>query len=253
MTMEHKEFTFDMVSPMFAVCFTEGCPHMTFFPRPIFTMFTDRSHGRLPVLGTVGTTMWYYQYHTSVVPIPQCGTCTASYIDGKEADGVTVDYKAKYSQQLQSIKDNYKAFNLSYNGADNNDYVNGQVCPKDIVGCTRESANKFAFHSLARQFCCDDGTPEAAQARVWQEQRLPMVTSSRMESTKRCSSTTILTTWAAAETFSHEGYGHALIFVESGGDRNRAVHHFEGSRDKNLELVEKSISARKETIKNVEQ
>ena len=57
----------------------------------------------------------------------------------------------------------------------------------------------------------------------------------------------------AAETFSHEGYGHALIFVESGGDRNRAVHHFVGSRDTNLELVEKSISARKETVKNIEQ
>ena len=35
-----------------------------------------------------------------------------------EADGVTVDYKAKYSQQLQSIKDNYKAFDLPYNGKD---------------------------------------------------------------------------------------------------------------------------------------
>lgn len=57
----------------------------------------------------------------------------------------------------------------------------------------------------------------------------------------------------AAETFSHEGYGHALIFVESGGDRKRAVHHFAGSRDTNLELVEKSISARKETVKNIEQ
>ena len=41
---------------------------------------------------------------------------------GNEADGVTVDYKAKYSQQLQSIKDNYKAFDLPYNGKDNDDY-----------------------------------------------------------------------------------------------------------------------------------
>ena len=59
-----------------------------------------------------------------------------------EADGVTVDYKAKYSQQLQSIKDNYKAFDQPYNGKDNDDYVNGQG------------------------FCCNDGTPEAAQARA---------------------------------------------------------------------------------------
>ena len=41
---------------------------------------------------------------------------------GNEADGVTVDYKAKYSQQLQSIKDNYKAFDQPYNGKDNDDY-----------------------------------------------------------------------------------------------------------------------------------
>ncbi|RGN77117.1 hypothetical protein DXB41_15895, partial [Segatella copri] len=57
----------------------------------------------------------------------------------------------------------------------------------------------------------------------------------------------------AAETFSHEGYGHALIFVESGGDRNRAVHHYDGTLDANRELVDKSISARRETVKNMEQ
>ena len=85
---------------------------------------------------------------------------------GNEADSVTVDYKAKYSQQLQSIKDSYKAFDLPYNGKDNDDYVNGQVCLKDIVGCTRESLSKLTFFSFARQFCCNDGTLEAAQARA---------------------------------------------------------------------------------------
>ena len=59
---------------------------------------------------------------------------------GNEADGLMVDYKDKYNQQLQSIKDNYKTFDLPYNGQDNDDYVNGQG------------------------FCCNDGTPEAAQA-----------------------------------------------------------------------------------------
>lgn len=44
---------------------------------------------------------------------------------GNEADGVTVNYKDKYNQQLQSIKDNYKTFDLPYNGVDNSDYVNG--------------------------------------------------------------------------------------------------------------------------------
>ena len=61
---------------------------------------------------------------------------------GNEADGLTINYKDKYNQQLQSIKDNYKTFDQPYNGKDNDDYVNGQG------------------------FCCDDNTPEAAQARA---------------------------------------------------------------------------------------
>jgi len=61
---------------------------------------------------------------------------------GNEADGITVDYKAKYALQQQSIKDNYKDFGVAYNGEDNNDYVNG------------------------RGFCCNDGSLEAAQAKA---------------------------------------------------------------------------------------
>ena len=61
---------------------------------------------------------------------------------GNEADGVTINYKDKYYQQLQSIKDNYKTFDLPYNGVDNSDYVNG------------------------KGFSSDDDTPEAAQARA---------------------------------------------------------------------------------------
>ena len=79
---------------------------------------------------------------------------------------MTINYKDKYAKQLQSIKDNYKAFDQPYNGKDNEDYVNGQVCLKDIVGCTRESLSKLTFLSFAQQFCCEDGTLEAAQARV---------------------------------------------------------------------------------------
>ena len=59
---------------------------------------------------------------------------------GNEADGLIINYKDKYNQQLQSIKDNYKAFDQPYNGKDNDDYVNGQG------------------------FCCNDGTLEATQA-----------------------------------------------------------------------------------------
>ena len=61
---------------------------------------------------------------------------------GNEADGVTINYKDKYNQQLQSIKDNYKTFDLPYNGHDNHDYVNG------------------------KGFSSDDDTPEASQARA---------------------------------------------------------------------------------------
>ncbi|WP_278567929.1 toxin TcdB middle/N-terminal domain-containing protein [Prevotella histicola] len=67
---------------------------------------------------------------------------------GYEADGLTINYKDKYNQQLQSIKDNYKAFDQPYNGKDNDDYVNGQG------------------------FCCNDGTPEAAQARAMARTRV---------------------------------------------------------------------------------
>ena len=61
---------------------------------------------------------------------------------GNEADGVTVNYKDKYNRQLQSIKDNYKTFDLPYNGQDNPDYVNG------------------------KGFSSNDDMPEAAQARA---------------------------------------------------------------------------------------
>ena len=58
---------------------------------------------------------------------------------GSETDGLSVDYKQKYVQQLQVIKDNYATFAVPYNGEDNNDYVDG------------------------KGFCCNDGSLEAAQ------------------------------------------------------------------------------------------
>ena len=61
---------------------------------------------------------------------------------GSETDGLSVNYKQKYSAQQQVIKDNYTIFEVPYNGTDNNDYVDGQG------------------------FCCDDGSPEAALARA---------------------------------------------------------------------------------------
>ena len=61
---------------------------------------------------------------------------------GSETDGLSVNYKQKYFAQQQVIKDNYAIFEVPYNGTDNNDYVDGQG------------------------FCCDDASPEAAQARA---------------------------------------------------------------------------------------
>ena len=61
---------------------------------------------------------------------------------GSETDGLSVDYKQKYAQQLQVIKDNYATFAVPYNGEDNNDYVDG------------------------KGFCCNDGSLEAAQTRA---------------------------------------------------------------------------------------
>lgn len=56
----------------------------------------------------------------------------------------------------------------------------------------------------------------------------------------------------AAEAFSHEGYGHARIYVETKGNRNMATHHYlPGGKDSNQRLVDYSIRARKETIKNM--
>ena len=61
---------------------------------------------------------------------------------GSETDGLSVDYKGKYTGQLQVIKDNYATFAVPYNGEDNNDYVDG------------------------KGFCCNDGSLEAAQTRA---------------------------------------------------------------------------------------
>ena len=66
---------------------------------------------------------------------------------GSEADAVTVDYKAKYAAQQQVIKDNYKFFDVPYNGTDNDNYADGEG------------------------FCCNDGSMEAAMARTKAQSR----------------------------------------------------------------------------------
>ena len=61
---------------------------------------------------------------------------------GANTDGLSVNYKAKYAAQQQVIKDNYKTFDVPYNGTDNDNYADGEG------------------------FCCNDGYMEAAQSRV---------------------------------------------------------------------------------------
>ena len=61
---------------------------------------------------------------------------------GANTDGLSVDYKAKYAAQQQVIKDNYKTFDVPYNGTDNDNYADGEG------------------------FCCNDGSMEAAVART---------------------------------------------------------------------------------------
>ena len=61
---------------------------------------------------------------------------------GANTDGLSVNYKAKYAAQQQVIKDNYKTFDVPYNGTDNDNYADGEG------------------------FCCNDGSMEAAVART---------------------------------------------------------------------------------------
>lgn len=45
---------------------------------------------------------------------------------GANTDGLSVNYKAKYAAQQQVIKDNYKTFDVPYNGTDNDNYADGE-------------------------------------------------------------------------------------------------------------------------------
>ncbi|TWP24608.1 type IV secretion protein Rhs [Apibacter muscae] len=45
---------------------------------------------------------------------------------GANLDGISIDWKGKYQQTIQDIKDSYAYFEVPYHGKDNDDYVNGQ-------------------------------------------------------------------------------------------------------------------------------
>ena len=60
-----------------------------------------------------------------------------------------------------------------------------------------------------------------------------------------------LSTVGAAETFSHEAYGHALRYIRTAGDHQEASHKINGTIDKNIELKRMIIESRRETVKNL--
>ena len=56
----------------------------------------------------------------------------------------------------------------------------------------------------------------------------------------------------ASEIFSHEGYGHALLYIINGGDHDGASHQPVKGKwvDGNKILTDMIIKAKQETIKN---
>lgn len=66
-----------------------------------------------------------------------------------------------------------------------------------------------------------------------------------------------LSEFGRIETFSHEAYGHVLLYLLNGGDHIGASHKFErtprGTIDSNTNLVNKILKAKKETIINEKQ
>ena len=72
---------------------------------------------------------------------------------GANTDGLSVDYKAKYTAQQQVIKDNYKFFDVPYNGTDNDNYADGEgFCCNDGTQGALLEANKARSRAIAKSF-----------------------------------------------------------------------------------------------------
>lgn len=72
---------------------------------------------------------------------------------GANTDGLSVDYKAKYAAQQQVIKDNYKFFDVPYNGTDNDNYADGEgFCCNDGTQGALLEANKARSRAIAKSF-----------------------------------------------------------------------------------------------------
>ena len=115
---------------------------------------------------------------------------------GSETDGLSVNYKQKYSAQQQVIKDNYAIFEVPYNGTDNNDYVDGQgllLALSAALGNLQTSLHFARWH--------DNSVATTVHPKLRKPVPWHWKTTSRIRThTRSCSSTTIPTTWVAAAT-----------------------------------------------------
>ena len=57
-----------------------------------------------------------------------------------------------------------------------------------------------------------------------------------------------LSTIGKAETFSYEGYGHTIMYINT-LDRTKSGHIIKGNRDVNIELLNRIIKSRKKLLK----
>ena len=73
---------------------------------------------------------------------------------GANTDGLSVNYKAKYAAQQQVIKDNYKTFDVPYNGTDNDNYADGEgfCCNDGSMEAAVAQARKAQAHAIAKSF-----------------------------------------------------------------------------------------------------
>ena len=73
---------------------------------------------------------------------------------GANTDGLSVNYKAKYAAQQQVIKDNYKTFDVPYNGTDNDNNADGEgfCCNDGSMEAAVAQARKAQAHAVAKSF-----------------------------------------------------------------------------------------------------
>ena len=115
---------------------------------------------------------------------------------GSETDGLSVNYKQKYSAQQQVIKDNYAIFEVPYNGTDNNDYVDGQGLLLALSAALGNLQTSLHFARWHDNSVATTVLPKRRRPVPWHWK-----TTSRIRThTRSCSSTTIPTTWVAAAT-----------------------------------------------------